>query len=196
MAKVTLDNDGLAKSAGTLKVYNFDAVTGEYTGTTDEYLLPGVGIPANACTSVPPSVASGQVVIFRNGSWLTEPDHRGETVYSVADGSELMVTETGEYPSGTTTLKPSSGFDSWDGKKWVTDTDALRAADVAEAARHKAELISQANSMTQAWQTQLSLGIITETDRASLTVWMMYIQMVQTVDVSTAPDISWPQEPA
>ncbi len=196
MAKVTLDNDGLAKSAGTLKVYNFDAVSGEYTGTTDEYLLPGVGIPANACTSAPPSVAAGQVAIFRNGGWVTEPDHRGEKVYSVADGSEVMVTETGEYPSGTTTLKPSSGFDSWDGKKWVTDTDALRAADVAEAARHKAELISQANSMTQAWQTQLSLGIITETDRASLTVWMMYIQMVQTVDVSTAPDISWPQEPA
>lgn len=196
MAKVTLDNDGLAKSAGTLKVYNFDAVSGEYTGTTDEYLLPGVGIPANACTSVPPSVATGQVVIFRNGSWVREPDHRGETVYSVADGSEVLVTETGEYRSGTTTLKPSSVFDVWDGKKWITDTDALRAANVAEAARHKAELISQANSTTQAWQTQLSLGIITEADKASLTVWMKYIQMVQTVDVSAAPDISWPQEPA
>jgi hypothetical protein len=196
MAKVTLDNDGLAKSAGTLKVYNFDAVSGEYTGTTDEYLLPGVGIPANACTSVPPSVATGQVVIFRNGSWVTEPDHRGETVYSVADGSEVMVTETGEYPSDSTTLKPSSVFDVWDGKKWVTDADALRAANVAEAARHKAELISQANSATQAWQTQLSLGIITDADKALLTVWMKYIQMVQAVDVSTAPDISWPQMPA
>lgn len=196
MAKVTLDNDGLAKSAGTLKVYNFDAVSGEYAGTTDEFLLPGVGIPANACTSAPPSVDAGQVAIFRNGSWLTEPDHRGETVYSVADGSEVMVTETGGYPSDTTTLKPSSDFDAWDGKKWVTDTDALRAANVAEAARHKAELISQANSTTQAWQTQLSLGIITETDRASLTVWMQYIQVVQAVDVSTAPDISWPQMPA
>jgi hypothetical protein len=196
MAKVTLDNDGLAKSAGTLKVYNFDAVSGEYTGTTDEYLLPGVGIPANACTSVPPSVATGQVVIFRNGSWVTEPDHRGETIYSVVDGSEVMVTETGEYPSDTTTLKPSSVFDVWNGKKWVTDADALRAANVAEAARHKAELISQANSATQAWQTQLSLGIITDADKVLLTVWMQYIQMVQAVDVSTAPDISWPQMPA
>jgi hypothetical protein len=196
MAKVTLDNDGLAKSAGTLKVYNFDAVSGEYTGTTDEYLLPGVGIPANACTSVPPSVATGQVVIFRNGSWVTEPDHRGETIYSVVDGSEVMVTETGEYPSDTTTLKPSSVFDVWNGKKWVTDADALRAANVAEAARHKAELISQANSATQAWQTQLSLGIITDADKVLLTVWMQYIQMLQAVDVSTAPDISWPQMPA
>ncbi len=196
MAKVTLDNYGLAKSAGTLKVYNFDAVSGEYAGTTDEYLLPGVGIPANACTSAPPSLDTNQVAIFRNGSWVTEPDHRGETVYSVADGSEVMVTETGEYPSGTTTLKPSSGFDAWDGKKWVTDTDARRAANVAEASRHKAELIRQANSTTQAWQTQLSLGIITDADKASLTVWMQYIQMVQAVDVSAAPDISWPQMPA
>lgn len=196
MGKVTLDKNGLAKSAGTLTIYNFDAVSGEFTGSTDEFLVPGVGLPANACTSAPPSLDAGQAAIFRNGEWVTEPDHRGETVYSVADGSEAVVTEVGDYPSGTTTLKPSSGFDAWDGKKWVTDTDARRAANVAEAARHRAELISQANSMTQAWQTQLSLGIITETDRASLTVWMKYIQMVQTVDVSTAPDISWPQEPA
>jgi hypothetical protein len=196
MGKVTLDKNGLAKSAGTLTIYNFDAVSGEFTGSTDEFLVPGVGLPANACTSAPPSLDAGQVAIFRNGEWVTEPDHRGETVYSEADGSEVMVTETGDYPTGTTTLKPSSDFDAWDGKKWVTDTDARRVANVAEAARHKAELISQANSTTQAWQTQLSLGIITETDRASLTVWMKYIQMVQTVDVSAAPDISWPQMPA
>ncbi|CAX57652.1 Phage tail assembly chaperone gp38 [Erwinia billingiae Eb661] len=195
MAKVTLDNDGLAKSAGTLKVYNFDAVSGEYTGTTDEYLLPGVGIPANACTSVPPSVATGQVVIFRNGSWVTEPDHRGERVYSVADGSEVMVTETGDYPSGTTTLKPSSGFDAWDGKKWVTDTDAKQAANVSEAERHKAELVSQANSFTQSWQTQLMLGIISDKDKSSLTEWMRYIQAVQEIETSLAPNIPWPVKP-
>lgn len=196
MGKVTLDKNGLAKSAGTLTIYNFDAVSGEFTGSTDEFLVPGVGLPANACTSAPLSLDAGQVAIFRNGEWVTEPDHRGETVYSVADGSEVMVTETGEYPSGTTTLKPSSDFDVWNGKKWVTDTDARRGANVAEASRHKAELIRQANSTTQAWQTQLSLGIITETDRASLTMWMKYIQMLQAVDVSSAPDISWPQEPA
>ncbi|MBN7122432.1 phage tail protein [Erwinia billingiae] len=196
MGTVALDKYGLAKAAGAQTVYNFDELTGEYTGTSEEYLIPGVGIPACACTSAPLAVDEGQVAIFRHGGWVTEPDHRGETVYSVADGSEVMVTETGGYPSGTTTLKPSSDFDAWDGNKWVTDTDARRAANVAEAARHKAELISQANSTTQAWQTQLSLGIITDADKASLTVWMQYIQMVQAVDVSTAPDISWPQTPA
>jgi len=50
--------------------------------------------------------------------------------------------------------------------------------------------------MTQAWQTQLLLGIITDGDKASLTKWMQYIQAVQAVDVSTAPDISWPVKPA
>lgn len=67
---------------------------------------------------------------------------------------------------------------------------------VAQAEAKKSAKISDVNVNTQAWQTQLMLGMITDADKASLTTWMKYLQAVQRVDTSLAPDISWPEMPA
>lgn len=195
MAKVTLDKNGLAKSAGTVTVYNFNAVSGEFTGSSDEFLQQGVGLPANACITVPPVAEAGCVMLYRDGSWLSVADHRGETVYSVADGAAVLINAPGDYPADTTPLKPATVWDKWDGEKWVTDTDAQQAEVMSDAGKKKSALISEANVITQAWQTQLLLGIITEEDKAALTKWMKYIQAVQVVDLQAAPDISWPLKP-
>lgn len=195
MAKVTFDKDGLAKASGTLTVYSFDALTGEHTGTTEEFLMTGVGIPANACTVAPPEAEAGNVAVFTNGSWLLVADHRGETIYSTKDGQPAVVTETGDYPENTTVLAPLTVFDVWDGNGWVTDAAAQSAAQVREAETKKASLIAAANETTQAWQAQLKLGIITDADKAALTEWMKYIQKVQSTDTASAPDITWPQRP-
>jgi len=53
MSKAVLDKNGLAKSAGTLTIYNFDALSGEFTGSSDEFLAQGVGLPAYGCITVP-----------------------------------------------------------------------------------------------------------------------------------------------
>lgn len=66
---------------------------------------------------------------------------------------------------------------------------------IAEAEAQKQHLIAEASQKTQMWQTQLLLGVITEEDKASLKGWMLYVQHVQAVDVSTAPDITWPVNP-
>ncbi|EJB9288621.1 tail fiber assembly protein [Salmonella enterica] len=195
MAKVMLDKNGLARSAGTLTVYNFDAASGEFTGSNDEYLAQGVGLPANACVTAPPVIEAGQAAVYRDGNWQVVADHRGETVYSVADGSAIVLSELGDYPADTTPLAPATAWDKWDGEKWVTDADAQQAADVKSAARQKSAIISEANAVTQAWQTQLLLGIITDADKVTLTKWMKYIQAVQAVDVSESPEISWPSPP-
>jgi len=195
MAKVTFDNNGLAKASGTLTVYNFDSLTGEFTGSTDEYLPQGVGLPACASAEAPPQTEAGSVAVYSNGTWQTLADHRGETVYSIADGTASVIAQPGDYPADTTPLAPASIYDQWDGEKWVTDTDAQQDAAVSEAVKQKASLISEANGITQAWQTQLLLGIITDADKDSLTAWMKYIQAVQKTDVTAAPDISWPEKP-
>lgn len=195
MAKVTLDKNGLAKSAGTLTIYNFDAVSGEFTGSSDEFLAQGVGLPANACVTAPPATDTGRVALYRDGSWLAVADHRGETVYSLTDGAAILIGVPGDYPPDTTPLKPATAWDKWDGEKWITDPAEEKAAANKEARERQAVLITEANSITQAWQTQLLLGIITEEDRALLTEWMKYIQAVQAVNVTDAPDIIWPQKP-
>lgn len=195
MAKVTLDKNGLAKSAGTLTVFSFDPLSGEFTGSRDEFIPQGVGLPANACIIAPPAAEAGSVALYLNGNWQVIADHRGETVYSINDGSAVLITAPGDYPADTTPLAPATAWDKWDGEKWVTDADVQHAANVKSAARQKSALISEANGVTQAWQTQLLLGIITDTDKALLTAWMKYIQAVQAVDVSQAPEIIWPAPP-
>jgi len=195
MAKVTLDKNGLAKSAGVLTIYNYDAVSGEFTGSSDEFLPQGVGLPAYACLTAPPDAKAGSVAVYRDGSWHSVPDHRGETVYPVTGGAPFRITVPGDYPADTTTLAPATAFDKWDGEKWVTDSDAQQQALFDLADSEKAARVSEANGITQAWQTQLLLGIITDADKATLTAWMKYVQAVQATDVSGAPDISWPEKP-
>lgn len=195
MAKVTLDKNGLAKSAGTLTVYNFDAISGEFTGSNDEYLAQGVGLPANACITAPPVTEAGRVAVYQDGAWTAVADHRGKTVYSVTDGAAVVINLPGDYPSDTTPLKPATAWDKWDGEKWVTDSAKKKAAATKEARERQAALIAEANSITQAWQTQLRLEIITEADKASLMEWMKYVQAVQAVNIQAYPEITWPQKP-
>jgi len=195
MAKVTLDKNGLAKSAGTLTVYNFDAVSGEFTGASDEFLAQGVGLPANACIIAPPATEAGRVALYRDGSWLAVADRRGETVYSVTDGAAILIDVPGDYPADTTPLKPATAWDKWDGEKWVTDPAEEKAAAIKEARERQAVLITEANSTTQAWQTQLRLNMITDADKTSLIAWMKYVQDVQAVNIQEAPAVTWPQKP-
>ncbi|KAA5943999.1 tail fiber assembly protein [Pantoea sp. Bo_2] len=195
MAKVTLDKNGLAKAEGTLTVYGYDALTGEFTGAVQEFLPQGVGLPACACLSAPPAAQSGMVSVYQDGSWLSVPDHRGETVYPVSGGAPVKITALGDYPADTTTQAPATTFDKWDGEKWVTDTDAQQQSLLDAAASEKSARVSEANGITQAWQTQLLLGIITDADKALLTSWMKYIQAVQAADITNAPKISWPVKP-
>lgn len=77
----------------------------------------------------------------------------------------------------------------------LTEYVKTKEDEVAEADSEKTSRLAEANSITQMWQTQLMLGIITPEDKAKLTEWMQYVQAVQAVDTSTAPDITWPDKP-
>lgn len=195
MAKVTLDKNGLAKSAGTLTIYNFDAVTGEFTGSSNEFLAQGVGLPANACITAPPDAEAGHVMLYRDESWLAVADHRGKTVYSVADGAAMLINALGDYPADTTLLKPATAWDKWDGTKWVKDAEAEREAKIIAVEKERSTRIAEANSVSAAWQAQLLLGIISEDDKERLTAWMAYVQKIQRVDVLSTPYVTWPDRP-
>ena len=65
----------------------------------------------------------------------------------------------------------------------------------AQAQAQKELLLDEANKKTQAWQTQLMLGIITDADKASLILWMEYVQKVQAIDTHLADKVAWPNPP-
>lgn len=192
---ITLNAEGLTTQSGIVRVYNYHPDTGEFTAATDEYLMAGVGIPANATTIAPLDVTEGKTCAFSDNGWVLLEDHRGEKVYSTTTGLEVAISALGDYPASVTKLAPTTSFDKWDGTQWVTDKAAQQASGVNAAVKTKAALISEANSITQAWQTQLLLGIITDADKATLTRWMTYVQAVQAVDTTVAPAIKWPDKP-
>lgn len=194
--KTALDKAGLAKASGVMTVYNYNPENGLFVGSSDEYLTEGVGIPANSTCDAPPVSVAGTVNVYSESGWQQIADHRGEVVYLTATGEPIEISQPGDYPADTTPLAPATVFDFWNGEAWETDAQAQQAAAVSAAQAEKSAHISEANNVTQAWQTQLMLGIITDGDKASLKKWMQYIQAVQAVDVSVAPDISWPVKPA
>ncbi|BEK73116.1 MULTISPECIES: tail fiber assembly protein [Enterobacter] len=197
MAKAKLNSELIATVAGDITVFNYDGETREYLSTSVEYLAVGVGLPANSCTDEP-GKSKEDFTICRTAdftAWEYVADHRGETVYSTETGESVIVSLPGDYPEGTTTLAPSTPYDTWDGSEWVTDNEAQHKADVEAAEQQKAALLAEAQTTISLWQTELQLGIISDEDKASLIAWMNYIKAVQAVDTSKAPEITWSVKP-
>ncbi|HHH3395377.1 TPA: tail fiber assembly protein [Klebsiella aerogenes] len=197
MTKAELNDDMIAVVAGYITVHNFDGDTLEYTGCSNEYLAVGVGIPAYSSIDAPGEKKDGFAICRTRDlhSWEYIDDHRGETVYSTETGNELKIKNLGNYPDGITVQKPSTPYDRWDGKKWVTDVNAQHSADVELAKGKKLELLSEAQKKINFWQTELLLGMISDEDKSQLTEWVKYIKAVQALDINSAPAIQWPESP-
>lgn len=197
MAKATLNKSGIATKAGDITVYNYDGETREFLSTSTEFLAVGVGIPANSCTDAPVDEKDGFTVCRKVSLdvWEYVADHRGETVYDTQTGQPVEITLPGEYADNVTTIAPSTPYDRWNGSAWVTDGNAQKSSQVMEAQQKKSALLAEAQSTISLWQTELQLGIISDDDKASLITWMKYIQALNAVDTSTAPDIEWPVKP-
>lgn len=197
MTQAKLNSELIATVAGEITVFNYEGETREYLSSSVEYLAIGVGLPANSCTDAPGEAKAGSAICRTADlkAWEYVADHRGETVYSTETGEEVSITAPGDYPEKTTTLAPSTPYDTWNGSEWVTDTKAQHAADVEAAEQQKTALLSEAQATISLWQTELQLGIISDEDKASLIAWMNYIKAVQAMDTSKAPDITWPDKP-
>ena len=195
--KPVFDNDGMATQAGDIRCFYYDALTGEYTGWSDEFIHVGVSMPGSSTDTAPGDDAVGMVEVFNGENWEQQADHRGTVVYSTADGLESVVDYIGEIKSGFTQLMPVTRFDKWDGGMWVTDNTAAHVADIAAAEAQRQQLLVVAQQRITVWQTKLLMGrALTENESSQLNIWMDYIDALEAVDVSTAPSIEWPANPA
>ncbi|MBV7694091.1 tail fiber assembly protein, partial [Limnobaculum sp. M2-1] len=186
--KPVFDENGLAIEAGNIRCFYYSPVTGEYTGWSDEYINIGVSMPGHSTDIDPGDEVAKKVAVFRNGEWKREEDHRGEQVYSTTNATSYTVDYIGPIHEGLTSIAPSGPYEKWNGKKWVTDSNAQHAADVEIANQKKSALLVEAQETISFWQTELQLGIISDGDKADLIAWMQYIKAVKAVDVSMTPD--------
>ena len=93
-------------------------------------------------------------------------------------------------PRGKQRIAGNDGMPAWADVPPPTIDDLIAAAE-----QKKSILLTEARSNIGLWQTELQLDIISDDDKASLIVWMKYIQALNAVDTSTAPDIEWPVKP-
>ena len=189
-----LDNNGLTISAGWTVVYNVDA-KGEFLQATYQYLPIGVGLPANAYLDAPKSVKDNQAIIHNGQQWTYPKDLRGTIIYSTETGVETTMQEVGEIPEGYTTSKPTSEFDSWDGKKWQLDVSKQHQYEVNQASAKKNQFIADATAQISYLQDAVESEIASEQETQLLAKWKKYRILLNRIDIEQAPNIDWPSQP-
>lgn len=196
MTTAVLDKGKIAAEAGFIAVYNYSAQTGEYTGSAEEYLAIGVGLPAFSTEIQPADTQVGFVAVFDGNGWVVREDYRGATVYSTADRSSVVVDYIGAVKNGYVTTPPTTQFDAWNGTVWVTDTASQQASAVTAAEKEKQTRLTTAQQSISLLQTKLLLGRkLTDAERAKLNSWLDYIDAVTAINASSDPDITWPEQP-
>ncbi|EMF0916406.1 MULTISPECIES: tail fiber assembly protein [Providencia] len=205
MSKYNLDiitgvigQDGYVSNNGWLKTYYINEATREYIGATMEYVTIGGGLPAGAYLDAPELPEKPDVAIIRSAdeqSWLHVADHRGKTAYNTETRQPVEVDFMGDLPETLTLLEPKTEFDKWNGKKWVTDTEAQKAALIAQAEQEKSQRLDEANNMLTYLQDSIDTGLATDEEAAALQAWKKYRVLLNRVDTSLAPNIEWPEKP-
>ncbi|WP_416763301.1 tail fiber assembly protein [Morganella morganii] len=77
----------------------------------------------------------------------------------------------------------------------ITNPRPTKEQLIAKAEYDKQVLITEVQAETQLLQTKLALGRISDNEKARLNAWLDYLDELEAVDVSTAPDIIWPVKP-
>ncbi|EOZ4422661.1 tail fiber assembly protein [Escherichia coli] len=195
--KPVFDENGLATQNGEIRCFYYDSVTSEYMGWSDEFINIGVSMPGHSTDIDPGDEVAGKVAVFNGSNWEQKQDNRGKRVYSTTDKSAVIVDYIGPIHDGYTLITPSSPYDKWDGTKWVTDTVAEHTADVAAAEAEKQDRIDQANEFmnSKQWPGKAAMGRLNDPEKAKYNAWLDYLDALEGVDTSTAPQINWPSSP-
>ncbi|WP_270377512.1 tail fiber assembly protein, partial [Escherichia coli] len=131
----------MSEQARTIKIYNLLAGTNEFIGE------------GNSTDIAPPDIPAGFVAVFNSNeaSWHLVEDHRGKTVYDVASGDELFISELGPLPENVTWLSPEE-----------KDTEAEKLFRIREAEETKNNLMQVASEHIAPLQDAADLEIATE----------------------------------
>ncbi|MEX9368408.1 tail fiber assembly protein [Providencia vermicola] len=196
--KAEFDNNGLAIIAGWAEVYLCDPITREYVRASLDNVPFGGSIVADAYLDKPDLPTKENVAILRSEdekSWIHVADYRGKIAYSTETRQPIEIDFIGDLPLTLTLLEPKTEFDKWNGKKWVTDTEAQKAVLVAQTEQEKAQRLEEANATITYLQDAIEVGLDDDDYQAKLTAWKTYRVLLNRVDTSLAPNIDWPEKP-
>ncbi len=185
----------MSEQAQTIKIFNLRSDTNEFIGAGDTYIPPHTGLPANCTDIAPPDIPSSHIAVFdaETQTWSLQEDHRGETVYDTTTGNQVYISELGPLPENVTSVSPDGEYQKWDGKAWVKDEAAEKAAQLRQAEETKSRLLQMASEKIAPLQDAVDLGLATDDEKAQLDEWKKYRVLVNRVDTLN-PD--WPEKPS
>ncbi|EBR3901674.1 tail fiber assembly protein [Salmonella enterica] len=177
-----------------IKIFNLRSDTNEFIGAGDAYIPPHTGLPANCTDIAPPDIPSSHIAVFdaETQTWSLQEDHRGETVYDTTTGNQVYISAPGPLPENVTSVSPGGEYQKWDGKAWVKDGAAEKAAQLRQEEETKSRLLQMASEKIAPLQDAVDLDIATDDEKAQLDEWKKYRVLVNRVD-TTSPD--WPDVP-
>ncbi|EPM9218648.1 tail fiber assembly protein [Salmonella enterica subsp. enterica serovar Newport] len=185
----------MSSKAQTIKIFNLRSDTNEFIGTGDAYIPPHTGLPANCTDIAPPDIPSSHIAVFdtEKQMWGLFEDYRGETVYDTTTGNPIYISEPGPLPENVTSVSPGGEYQKWDGKAWVKDEAAEKAAQLRQAEETKSRLLQIASEKIAPLQDAVDLDEATNKEKASLLAWRKYRVQVNRVDTLKP---AWPEKPA
>ncbi|KFX00878.1 tail fiber assembly protein [Pectobacterium carotovorum] len=192
-----LNEHGLAINTGWITVYHVNPTTREYQSASYEYVMQGVGLPADSYADEPQLPPVGQALRRSTDgkAWEQVPDHRGQTVYSTETRQAQTVTQFGELPENMTFLAPATEFDQWNGTTWVTSLEAQQLATTKSLQQELAARRATANTQIAELNYAVDLAIATDEEQERLTQWKIYLVTLNRIDL-TAASVVWPEAPS
>ncbi len=188
----------MSEQSRTIKIYNLLTGTNEFIGEGDAHIPPHTG-----CLQTVPilprqifRLASWPFFNSDEASWHLVEDHRGKTVYDVASGDSLFISELGPLPENVTWLSPYGEYQKWNGTSWVKDAEAEKLFRIREAEETKNSLMQVASEHIAPLQDAVDLDIATEEGIGTLlAAWKTYRVLLNRVNTAVAAEVEWPVAP-
>ncbi|WP_437216250.1 tail fiber assembly protein [Pectobacterium sp. LFLA-215] len=192
-----LNEHGLAINTGWITVYHVNPATREYQSASYEYVMQGVGLPADSYADEPELPPAGRALRRRadGKAWEQVPDYRGQTVYNMETRQAQTVMQLGELPENMTALPPATEFDQWDGTAWVTNREAQQLAVTKNLQQELAARRATATTHITELSYAVDLTIATDEEQERLTQWKRYLVALNRLDL-TAASVMWPEAPS
>lgn len=120
-------------------------------------------------------------------------DYTKQAGWDLSDIIEVeddVYTEYSNPPSGKVRVAGKDGLPAWEDIPPPTKEQLIEQTEAK-----KQSLIAEVNTETEMLRAKLALGRIKDDEKALLNAWLDYLDELEAVDVSTAPDVIWPEPP-
>lgn len=118
------------------------------------------------------------------GDWPVDGVDVDESVFATYGGTP---------PAGKMRGSDENGYPAW-----VATPPLTREQQIAVAENEKVSRIAEANIFmnSKQWPGKAAIGRLKGDELAQYNLWLDYLDELEVVDTSTAPDIKWPSKPA